>query len=224
MALKKCKECGQEVSTKADKCPNCGAPVKRKGIGCGGALIIVILFLVAVPVIISQFTTYREKKKLPKSKSTDYPTTLTNPDKYDGAIFSDGKGRNFLVVRLLTGKPELYAILRDALGTEYSFLTLMIDNTDGKETMDWHCWTHKITIHLKDGVKLESLDLTGDFDLYSKLNPELREYFTCTKSVFPGKTAPLFLVFPAFSWKKVEKIHFSTGLASSGFAHFTRLE
>lgn len=27
MALKKCKECGNQVSTKADKCPKCGAPV-----------------------------------------------------------------------------------------------------------------------------------------------------------------------------------------------------
>ena len=29
MALKKCKECGNQVSTKADKCLICGAPVKR---------------------------------------------------------------------------------------------------------------------------------------------------------------------------------------------------
>ena len=30
MALKKCRECGHDVSRKADKCPNCGAPVKPK--------------------------------------------------------------------------------------------------------------------------------------------------------------------------------------------------
>jgi len=28
MALIACEECGQKVSTKADKCPHCGAPVK----------------------------------------------------------------------------------------------------------------------------------------------------------------------------------------------------
>lgn len=27
MAIKTCKECGKEVSTKAEKCPSCGAPV-----------------------------------------------------------------------------------------------------------------------------------------------------------------------------------------------------
>lgn len=30
MALKKCKECGTEISSKADTCPHCGAPQKRK--------------------------------------------------------------------------------------------------------------------------------------------------------------------------------------------------
>ena len=30
MALIKCEECKHDVSTKADKCPNCGAPVKYK--------------------------------------------------------------------------------------------------------------------------------------------------------------------------------------------------
>jgi hypothetical protein len=33
MALKKCNECGKEVSTKAESCPNCGA-VLRKKTGC----------------------------------------------------------------------------------------------------------------------------------------------------------------------------------------------
>lgn len=30
MALTKCKECGKEISIKADKCPHCGAPAKKK--------------------------------------------------------------------------------------------------------------------------------------------------------------------------------------------------
>lgn len=30
MALTKCKECGNDVSKKADKCPNCGAPIKKR--------------------------------------------------------------------------------------------------------------------------------------------------------------------------------------------------
>ena len=30
MALKKCKECGEEISKKAEKCPKCGSPQKKK--------------------------------------------------------------------------------------------------------------------------------------------------------------------------------------------------
>lgn len=46
MALIKCKECGNEVSNKAKKCPNCGMPIRKngflKGLGIG---IIVLIFL-----------------------------------------------------------------------------------------------------------------------------------------------------------------------------------
>lgn len=43
MALTKCTECGNEVSTNADSCPKCGAKVKRKSIGCGGIILILIV-------------------------------------------------------------------------------------------------------------------------------------------------------------------------------------
>lgn len=43
MALSKCKECGNEISTKAEACPKCGAKIKSKSIGCGGALLVLII-------------------------------------------------------------------------------------------------------------------------------------------------------------------------------------
>lgn len=47
MALKKCKECGKEVSTKAKECPSCGAPVKSSSsVGC--LTIIAIIFVIAM--------------------------------------------------------------------------------------------------------------------------------------------------------------------------------
>jgi hypothetical protein len=46
-----------EVSTKADLCPHCGAKQKRKGIGCRGA----ILILIALGFISSQFAEYSQK-------------------------------------------------------------------------------------------------------------------------------------------------------------------
>jgi len=53
MAMIKCKECGKEVSSKAESCPNCGVVIKEKPTfyGCvtlivGGILIIIIAIIV----------------------------------------------------------------------------------------------------------------------------------------------------------------------------------
>lgn len=46
MALIKCKDCGKQVSSKADKCPHCGVKIKT-GIGWFGAIMIWVgIFLV----------------------------------------------------------------------------------------------------------------------------------------------------------------------------------
>lgn len=43
--LIKCKSCSAEVSKNAKACPQCGEPVKRRPIGCSGAISIVFLVL-----------------------------------------------------------------------------------------------------------------------------------------------------------------------------------
>lgn len=50
MAIKKCKECGTDVSTQADACPKCGARLKRRPLGCGGAILVIIILGVIVAV------------------------------------------------------------------------------------------------------------------------------------------------------------------------------
>ena len=52
MALKKCKECGKEVSTKADSCPNCGAKVKQH-IGCLQSMFYIFLALLFIGYLAS---------------------------------------------------------------------------------------------------------------------------------------------------------------------------
>lgn len=52
MALTKCKECGKEVSTKAESCPQCGAVIKKKT-GCLGYVGGGFLVLFAIGVISS---------------------------------------------------------------------------------------------------------------------------------------------------------------------------
>jgi hypothetical protein len=55
MALRKCKECGKEVSTKAEACPNCGAPIKQKSkeYGCIASLLMLIGGAVVLLVIVA---------------------------------------------------------------------------------------------------------------------------------------------------------------------------
>ena len=47
MALKKCKECGNTVSSKAANCPNCGVPIKKKtNISCIGAIFVLVVIAI----------------------------------------------------------------------------------------------------------------------------------------------------------------------------------
>ena len=60
MALIKCKECGHEVSDKADKCPNCGAPVPKKS-SAGGVVIILLLGLTALMYVLFEVNPAAER-------------------------------------------------------------------------------------------------------------------------------------------------------------------
>jgi hypothetical protein len=55
MALKKCKECGNDVSTEADSCPKCGAVIKKKRgfLRLIGAAILIFITLIAIGSLIN---------------------------------------------------------------------------------------------------------------------------------------------------------------------------
>ena len=50
MAMTNCKECGSEISTKAEACPKCGAKVRRTSVAAWGCLIIVALFAILAAI------------------------------------------------------------------------------------------------------------------------------------------------------------------------------
>jgi hypothetical protein len=58
MALTVCKECGNQVSTKADACPHCGAKQKRRisTLGCLGMVVIFFLVLGVIGALVSSNT------------------------------------------------------------------------------------------------------------------------------------------------------------------------
>lgn len=49
--LKKCKACGAAISKNADSCPQCGEPQKRKPIGCGSAIALVVLVAIVAAML-----------------------------------------------------------------------------------------------------------------------------------------------------------------------------
>lgn len=52
MAMTKCKECGAEVSTKAEACPKCGAKQAKKTSGCAIIVAGAFAVLIVIPMVI----------------------------------------------------------------------------------------------------------------------------------------------------------------------------
>ena len=55
MALKKCKECGNDISTEAASCPQCGAVIKKKSgfLRFIGAAVLILITLIAITSMIN---------------------------------------------------------------------------------------------------------------------------------------------------------------------------
>ena len=70
MALKPCKECGCEVSTKARNCPNCGAPIPGRI-----KLSFIIVITLGIALLIALFTPNQDKKEQ-KENVTQSATSL----------------------------------------------------------------------------------------------------------------------------------------------------
>ena len=72
MALIKCKECGTEVSSKADACPKCGVKLKHKT-GCFTILLALILIPVALAVVGSALSPRSTSTSAARSTASDSP-------------------------------------------------------------------------------------------------------------------------------------------------------
>lgn len=60
MALINCKECDKKVSDQAEKCPHCGAAIKKRT-GCGTIVVVAILFFIAFGSFISAYESSQPK-------------------------------------------------------------------------------------------------------------------------------------------------------------------
>ena len=75
-----CKDCGEEISKKAEACPHCGTPVKKKAVKFGCAGVFLVLFILFTIGLISS-SLNRDTKKITISKTTPASSPKNNPVK-----------------------------------------------------------------------------------------------------------------------------------------------
>lgn len=79
MALISCKECGKEVSSKADSCPHCGKKLKRDNLGCGTVIALLFFIMIIYGVIQSaKDEPYKVATEPPKTEKGYEPNPETS--------------------------------------------------------------------------------------------------------------------------------------------------
>ena len=80
--LCRCKDCGREISKKAESCPGCGALLRRKkqnsGCGCGGCLVLCFLgFIFFAGIFGKTLSSFDRKTVLPPAPANNNTAALT---------------------------------------------------------------------------------------------------------------------------------------------------
>lgn len=84
MALVKCKECGTEVSSKAQACPKCGVRLAAKPMGCGTLIGVSVLGLIIISAFLSIFSAETPSNEAPEATEiTDSTQWRYSHDKDD---------------------------------------------------------------------------------------------------------------------------------------------
>jgi hypothetical protein len=81
MSLKKCKDCGKEISKKAKACPNCGKPNNRTNPFALGCLVFVVLFMVFF--VITSTSKKNKPTSYSRSSSDNVNQTLSSSELKD---------------------------------------------------------------------------------------------------------------------------------------------
>jgi len=79
MALITCKDCNGDVSKKASTCPHCGAPLKRKSVGCFGGCLILLILIIVLPVVLTTNSTKKKSKSNITHSSMNNTSRVTLP-------------------------------------------------------------------------------------------------------------------------------------------------
>jgi hypothetical protein len=127
LALRKCKDCGNDVSTKAKSCPRCGAPIKQETSAATGCLSLII-----IGVVIAACAGVFNDKKSPSSNSSPSksapiaPKVETREEKIE-KLFSawDGSLRSLeKVIKASMNDPDSYKHVETAYSDQGDHLVV----------------------------------------------------------------------------------------------------
>ena len=91
MALIKCKECGTEVSSKAETCPKCGVRVTVKN-GCLTFIVVIFLGFVTLAVLINTSKTHTTSGSYSSSASKNSMQAKSEQDCINEMFFKAAPG------------------------------------------------------------------------------------------------------------------------------------
>lgn len=99
MALVACKECGTEISSRAETCPKCGVKIASKGMGCGTLIVVLVVGAVIVSAVSDRSSktpnASSHSSNSPTASSTPAPKTAEAPWSYRNSKDAMGKGANY---------------------------------------------------------------------------------------------------------------------------------
>lgn len=178
MALKKCRECGNQVSTTASACPSCGAKVK-KNVGCGGLIAVFILCVAVVKCVSFAFNPPAKRSAtIEAGISEETRKKLEEAKQERRAQFEASIAENYqkLLTAHQTGQNQ------EALKIASEFQMFGRGDYENVKAITTDLRTVAAT---KRWEKLSSADVRGLADVYSQLaelHPENDEYKTSATS------------------------------------------
>jgi hypothetical protein len=169
MALKKCRECGNDISTKAAACPKCGAVLKKKG-GC--LSVVVLLFLIGIVIAAISSVTHETSSSSQTSPpagsgQSTRPSTPPTPVRPDLEVvdynWASGEFGNRVIrgtVRNNTSKQYKYVQveinLYDKADTQVGSTLANVNNLEPGRT-----WRFEAAVLEESASKAKVKDITG---------------------------------------------------------------
>lgn len=235
MALRKCKECGQQISTKATSCPKCGAVLKKKT-GCFTWLVAGFLIFGVIGLIesISNKNSNRdatEPVKKEKSAIWEFAKSFENRLAPGGRIWVTVTERAVVSLTFVDDMEKFstnsmvgYAIniAKKHSDKPKDIAVVAVSNTGDTEILlnnpfasDFKAvWT---------GVQVDSEIVLGIFDKPSDLSIEIESFFSST-SLVPGTSKIYFTSFPRGTRSKVERLLWDEAFNQTWMKVFTKEE